>query len=334
MKRGKIPVFRSVGAGLRFFFGDFWRILRVAWFPGLLIVLAAATARYMTAIPALAGMSDGQVVSFLQGWGSVLSVLGLFEMLMMLVVLVGLYRLFLDDFRPRGFAYFRLSGDEWRVAGLSILIIEITVIAFLCIAIAGIAGAVGFVFLTSDNWAWVVNLRETSASFGLVAAWVGQHGPSLFLFYILFGIALTIWINLRFAFAVPASIEHYAGTLGNAWKFTKHNALRLLGFGIVLSFVLLVLLLTLFFLLIMGATLAVVILQVLLTSPDGQEISQQSSDLFTKNMEVVPAHIHFAILSIQEAFSFVLNLSATAIAVGATAYAFRAVWPRPGQEGR
>ncbi len=149
--RGKVRVISSVLAGYRFLFGRLPRLVHVAWFPGVLFVIAGIIANeYMRQIDII-NMPNGEVKGALIRLLEIMTAYSLFQLAMTLVVIVGFYRVALQEFRPRGPLYFRFRNDELRTAGIWFLVVVALYALFMTLIYTLIIVVAGYIGISSNS---------------------------------------------------------------------------------------------------------------------------------------------------------------------------------------
>lgn len=315
MDRGKVRVFSSVLAGYRFLFGRFLRLLHVAWFPGVLFVVAGIIAsEYMRRID-ITNMPNGEVKGALIYLLEIMTAYSLFQLAMTLVVIVGFYRVALHDYRPRGPLYFRFRNDELRTAGVWFLVIVALYALFMALVYALIIAVAGYIGISTSDIGpgnAIVELMSTRSGH-LFWAWVGV---SMLLMY---------WVYARFFLAMPAALEHKVTTLGEVWSVTRGNGLRLTLYVMVLVISLVLFTLALSYLILLAQLVAATILATILP-PEAINAVEQRSENIESLIANLPAWGRFLVAGLSQIGVFFAYIFFWAIVIGSASSAFRDIW--------
>lgn len=346
MSRGKMPVFRSIAAGYVFLFRNFWRILLLGWFPGLLIIILSTAAAIHAPSLSVTGLSSSEAFSVFGEWFGLWGLFGIGEILISIIFFVGLYRLYLEPNFKVPLIYFRFGEMEIRVALLSATIILMTLFSFLLFLFAGALVAAfvsqAMTSLSAADGENVTTLTKLTNVFS-------DTGTSLFWSYIGLCILVPLWVSLRFSFAVPAIIERYAVGLGFAWRITRGNAWQLFWFGffMLISTVFIWLGYFVFASITLGVVLTVIYSRQAeqdaaaeqttgtdaatahsnQTPPatEGTVLSTTDIDKYISGLDLTDQVLFYGTASLG---SFLLQLVIAAVFVGGTSYAYRRVAPK------
>lgn len=341
-----MPVFRSIAAGYVFLFRNFWRILLLGWFPGLLIVILSTAAAIHAPSLSVTGLTSTEAFTVYGEWFGLWGIFGIGEILISIIFFVGLYRLYLEPDFKVPLIYFRFGEMEIRVALLSAIIALITLLSFLLLLFAGAL----FAAIISQAMA---GLGESGAENGNVLAKLmnsfSDTGTNLFWSYVGLCILVPLWVSLRFSFAVPAIIERTSAGLGFAWRITSGNAWQLFWFGffMLISTAVIWFGYFIFASISMGLVLTVIYARQANKDVDANQVAgadastshsnpsppaTEGSILNTTDIDKYISSLH---LSDQVLFygtsslgSFLLQLVIAAVFVGGTTYAYRRVAPK------
>ncbi len=221
-KRLKLPVFRTVGRTYGFLFKRFFEILRVSWFGivGMAVVIVGMFAMIMgvggdlrEGAPIVA-MSPAEMLEEPLFYIFLLAYIPMFVFIVM--VSVGVTKVYFDLPRGSGAFYFKLDGAFWRVLAAYILyfLFYITLDSALSggmVALLGLASAQG----GSDPQ----NIfQQFSTPIGIVFI-IGAM-----ILYFLF-----LFISLRISLLVPAAVTDGGLGFSRSWRFMKGNVWRLIG---------------------------------------------------------------------------------------------------------
>ena len=194
MDTGKVRVFSGVLAGYTFLFSRFGRLLHVAWFPGVLFVIAGIFANELIREVNIGAMDNGEIQSALIYLAGVMSLYSLFQLAMTLVVVVGFYRVALHDFKPRMPLYFRFRNDELRTASVWFLVVVALYTLFMALVYVAIIGASGYIGASGG---------ASVGADGAILQIMNNNGSGLF--YVWLGISMLVmyWAYARFFLAMP-----------------------------------------------------------------------------------------------------------------------------------
>lgn len=326
MDRGKVRVLSSVVAGYRLLFGRFPRLFHVAWFPGVLFVAAGIYASELMRKIDATNMTNGEVIDALIYALEVMTVYSLFQLAMTLVVVVGFYRVALHDFSPRGPLYFRFRNDELRTAGVWFLVIVALYALFMALVYALIFIAAAYINATGGVPGYIppgpglartfVEIVSTYNS-EVIQGWLGA---SMLLMY---------WVYSRFFLAMPAALEHKVTTLGEVWRVTKGNNVRLAVYVIILVISLVLFALALAILIVLAQTVAAFIMVMILPAEAITAVAEKSADIETM-VAALPVWGRFLIAGISQIGVFFLYIFSWAIVIGSASAAFRDIWQEQG----
>lgn len=327
MSKGKVRFVVSVWAGYSFFFKNLLTILRVAWLPGLLIVFAGIYANEIIPRADITTLSNGQAKAFMFETLQVMLAYSLFQLLMTLIVVVGIYRIALHDFKPKGPGYLRLRSDEFRVAGVWFLVVAALYIAFMALLYGVIMVAAGYIGVSEGHIGWMAY----SPGGGGLAVWFVEtlqaYGGVLFVAYLGLAIWIMFWVFGRLFFAMPAALNNRATSIPQVWTVTRGNGLRMILYQIILIISLAAFgaaVYILFYLL--PATVAGAILIAVLDGPAIEAVSLKAKDIEAIVMGWPPIWILIT-SGLVQIFMFLLYISGWAIVVGSASQAFRDMWP-------
>lgn len=323
MDRGKVRVFSSVLAGYQFLFGRFFRLLHVAWFPGVLFVTAGIFAHELTRQINVANMANSEVRGALIYMLEIMTIYSLFQLAMTLVVVVGFYRIALHNFKPRAPLYFRFRNDELRTAGVWFLVIVALYALFMALVyilvffvatyISASGDGAGYGPASSGPLATMVELVTTNSS-GFFGAWLGI---SMLLMY---------WVYARFFLAMPAALEHKVTTLGEVWGVTKGNGIRLTVYVVALVISLVLFTLALGYLILFAQMVAAFILVTILPPDAVGAVAEKSADIETV-INGLPLWGRFLVAGLSQIGVFFTYIFFWAIVIGSASAAFRCIWP-------
>lgn len=316
MDRGKVRVISSVLAGYRFLFGRLPRLVHVAWFPGVLFVIAGIIANeYMRQIDII-NMPNGEVKGALIRLLEIMTAYSLFQLAMTLVVIVGFYRVALQEFRPRGPLYFRFRNDELRTAGIWFLVVVALYALFMALVytlIIVVAGYIGISSNSAGSGVALVGLMSTNSN-ALFWVWLGL---SMLLMY---------WVYSRFFLAIPAALEHRVTTLGEVWALTRGNGFRLALYVLLLVISLIVFALVLYYLIEIAQMVAASILVTILSPEAISAVEQRSQDMESL-IGSLPNWGRYLVAGLAQIGVFFAYIFSWAIVIGSASSAFRDIWP-------
>lgn len=314
--RGKVRVISSVLAGYQFLFGRLPRLVHVAWFPGVLFVIAGIIANeYMRQIDII-NMPNGEVKGALIRLLEIMTAYSLFQLAMTLVVIVGFYRVALQEFRPRGPLYFRFRNDELRTAGIWFLVVVALYALFMTLVYTLIIVVAGYIGISSNSAGSGVALVELMSVNSNALLWVWL-GLSMLLMY---------WVYSRFFLAIPAALEHRVTTLGEVWAVTRGNGFRLACYVLFLVISLIVFALALFYLIEIAQMVAASILVTILSPEAISAVEQRSQDM-EGLIGNLPAWGRYLVAGLAQIGVFFAYIFSWAIVIGSASSAFRDIWP-------
>lgn len=315
MDRGKVRVISSVLAGYQFLFGRLPRLVHVAWFPGVLFVIAGIIANeYMRQIDII-NMPNGEVKGALIHLLEIMTAYSLFQLAMTLVVIVGFYRVALQEFRPRGPLYFRFRNDELRAAGIWFLVVVALYALFMTLVYTLIIVVAGYIGISSNSAGSGVALVELMSTNSNALFWIWL-GLSMLLMY---------WVYSRFFLAIPAALEHRVTTLGEVWAVTRGNGFRLALYVFLLVISLIVFALALFYLIEIAQMVAASILVTILSPEAISAVEQRSQDMegLIGNLPTWGRYLVAGLAQIGVFFAYIFSW---AIVIGSASSAFRDIW--------
>lgn len=317
MDRGKVRVFSSVLAGYTFLFGRFGRLFHIAWFPGVLFVVAGIFANELIREVNIGAMNNAEIGSALTYLLGIMSVYSLFQLAMTLVVVVGFYRVALHDFKPRGPLYFRFRNDELRTASVWFLVVVALYTLFMALVYVAIIGVSGFIGVSNG---------ASGGADGAIFQLMNNNGGGLFFTWLGISMLVMYWAYARFFLAMPAALEHRATTIGEIWAATKGNNIRLLFYLYVLVVSLIIFLLFLGVMVMIAVYVAAALLTLIL-SPDAiGAVNERSQDVESLVLGL-PDWGRFLIMGLSQIGVFFGYIFSWSIAIGSASAAFRSIWP-------
>lgn len=315
MDRGKVRFVSSVLAGYTFFFGHFGRLFHVAWFPGILFVIAGMFANELIRQVNIGAMGNGEIVDALWYLLVVMLAYSLFQLAMTLVVVVGFYRVALYNYKPRGVLYFRFMTEELRTAGAWFLVVVALYTLFMALVYLAVLAVGAFVGL----------LGMTGPVSGLVQ-FASQNTGVIFQYSSTVGMLIMIWAYSRFFLAMPAALDHKASTLGEIWSATTGNNIRLLLYLLVLVVSLLVFFLVIAVLVLIAVFVAASILAPVLSPEAISAVEARSLDIEPLVLGL-PDWQRYLIMGISQIIGFFTYIFFWAIVIGSASAAFRDIFP-------
>lgn len=320
MDRGRVRVFSSVLAGYTFFFRHFGRLLHVAWFPGVLFVIAGMFANELIRQVNVGAMANGEIESALWYLLVVMLAYSLFQLAMTLVVVVGFYRVGLYDFKPRGVLYFRFLNEELRTAGAWFLVVVALYTLFMAmvyLAILVVGALVGFLGMMGPV--------------GGIVEFASENTGSIFKYSSILGMSVMIWAYSRFFLAMPAALDHKASTLGEIWSATKGNNIRLLLYLLILVASLLVFFFSIAILIFIAIFVAAGVLVPIL-SPEAISAVGALSQNIEQLVLGLPNWQRYAVMGISQIIGFFAYIFFWAIVIGSASAAFRDIFPSDAEQ--
>lgn len=316
MDRGKVRFLSSVLAGYGFLFGRLPRLFHVSWFPGVLFVIAGIVANeYMNRID-VANMPNSEVRGALIQLLEIMTAYSLFQLAMTLVVIVGFYRVALNDFRPRGPLYFRFRNDELRTAGIWFLVVVALYALFMALVYTLIIVVAGYIGASGNGPGPGAALVELVSANSNALLWIWT-GLSMLLMY---------WVYSRFFLAIPAALEHRVTTLGEVWAVTRGNGFRLALYVFFLVVSLVIFALGLGVLIYLAQTVAAGILVAILPADAINAVEQRAQDIESL-IANLPVWGRYLVAGISQIGVFFAYIFFWAIVIGSASSAFRDIWP-------
>ena len=233
-----------------------------------------------------------------------------------LVVIVGFYRVALQEFRPRGPLYFRFRNDELRTAGIWFLVVVALYALFMALVYTLIIVVAGYIGIASNSAGSAVTLVELMSTNSNALFWVWL-GLSMLLMY---------WVYSRFFLAIPAALEHRVTTLGEVWAVTRGHGFRLALYVLPLVISLIVFALTVFCLIEIAQMVAATILVTILSPEAISAVEQRSQDIegLIGNLPTWGRYLVAGLAQIGVFFAYIFSW---AIVIGSASSAFRNIWP-------
>lgn len=317
MDRGKVRVFSGVLAGYTFLFNRFGRLLHVAWFPGVLFVIAGIFANELIREVNMGAMANTEIPSALMYLAGVMSLYSLFQLAMTLVVVVGFYRVALHDFKPRTPLYFRFRNDELRTASVWFLVVVALYTLFMALVYVAIIGVSGFIGASGGALA---------GADGTILQLMNNNGGGLF--YVWLGLSMLVmyWAYARFFLAMPAALEHRATTIGEIWAATRGNNIRLTFYVIVLVISLILFILAVGYMILLAQLVAAGLLAAILSPEAISAVNERSQDVESLVMGL-PEWGRFAVIGVAQIGVFFGYIFFWAIVIGSASRAFQDIWP-------
>ncbi len=226
MRPGKIPVFRTAGAGIRFLFVNFFKILRASVVPGL-IAGVSLFALHWYVMPGLAGQSViglGRVQNPFYGLPFV--AVYLFAILMFSV---GLARVYFGQ--PIGLIYSRVGPQELRFFGGTLTVVLLMFL--LCGLPLLFLFWVVFYFIEANTFLAFFGLKTLPLPVTrhvTVASVVNQQELSLLTVVAIAAIALLclyLFLSLRLSILLPVVVQERRLGVLRSWQLTNGNFWRL-----------------------------------------------------------------------------------------------------------
>ena len=218
--------------GYGFFFGNFGRILHIAWIPGLLMVLAGVFIMEFAPAGDVNTMAEAEARTFVFDTIKIMLAGSLFELLMTLIAVVGLYRLALYGYSPRGIGYLKIGLDDFRVAGAWLLVVSALYITFMALAYLAVLFLAGYIGLSD-----MAAALPAAGSAGLITSVVGfldLYRFNLFGAFALIAFIAYMWIYGRLYLAMPAALDQKKASITNVWRLTRHNRFRMMAYLLLL----------------------------------------------------------------------------------------------------
>lgn len=316
MDRGKVRVFSSVLAGYTFLFGRFGRLFHIAWFPGVLFVIAGIFANELIREVNIGAMNNAEIQSALIYLMGVMSAYSLFQLAMTLVVVVGFYRVALHDFKPRTPIYFRFRNDELRTASVWFLVVVALYTLFMALVYVAIIGISGFIGVSNGT---------SGGADGAVLQLMNNNGGGLFYAWLGISMLVMYWAYARFFLAMPAALEHRATTIGEIWAATRGNNIRLTVYVIILVVSLIAFILALGALIMVARVTAAGILASILSPEAIGAVNERSQDIESLILGL-PDWGRFLIIGLSQIGVFFAYIFFWGIVIGSASAAFRGIW--------
>lgn len=316
MDRGKVRVFSGVFAGYTFLFSRFGRLLHVAWFPGVLFVIAGIFANELIREVNIGAMDNGEIQSALIYLAGVMSLYSLFQLAMTLVVVVGFYRVALHDFKPRMPLYFRFRNDELRTASVWFLVVVALYTLFMALVYVAIIGVSGYIGASGG---------ASVGADGAILQLMNNNGGGLF--YVWLGISMLVmyWAYARFFLAMPAALEHRATTIAEIWAATRGNNIRLTFYVIVLVISLILFILAVGYMILLAQLVAAGLLAAILSPEAISAVNERSQDVESLVMGL-PEWGRYAVIGVAQIGVFFGYIFFWAIVIGSASRAFQDIW--------
>ncbi len=229
MTTGKIPVFRSLGAGLYFAFFRFISVLRGGLLPGLVLVAATGAFFWYSAPWAIDPEAPPPIPD-----PAFVGVFYLVSIVTGLMLAAGLTTAYFRE--PMGPFYLRFWSAEFRLL-LAMIIIYIIVLIGVAVPAVALFAVIG-VATGTDIMGQLPDIRYGSEQ-GLQLADAG------FVLIGVAGIAIGVWalfLILRFGLVLPVIVSEKRIGVGRSWSLMRGNTLRLFGLFVLLTIVTYVLL--------------------------------------------------------------------------------------------
>lgn len=317
MESGKVRVFPAVLAGYAFLFSRFGRLLHVAWFPGLLFVIAGIFANELIREVNIGAMNNAELPSALMYLLGVMSAYSLFQLAMTLVVVVGFYRVALYDFKPRMPLYFRFRNEELRTASVWFLVVVALYTLFMALVYVAIIAVSGFISTSGD-----ASAQTGSAILQLM----NNNGGGLFYAWLGISILVMGWAYARFFLAMPAALEHRATTIGEIWAATRGNNIRLTFYVVVLVISLVLFILAVGYMILLAQLVAAGMLATILSPEAISAVNERSQDVESLVMGL-PEWGRLAVIGVAQIGVFFGYIFFWAIVIGSASRAFQDIWP-------
>lgn len=293
---GKIPVFRSVGAGIGFLFGHFFSILRASLVPGLLAGVAMFALLWFVLPPApqlkIQSLGYGQEVNPFFGLPFV--VIYLMATLMFSIALAKVY-----FGQPIGALYAKFGVAELRLLAASFVVVLIVVL----IAIGPVVTL--FYGLYSD-----IDLTPIPATRHVVS--IEPYGEQASTAFFVIGMASIVafcayfFVGLRLSLFLPVIVKEDRIGLRRSWSLMRGNVWRFLWLSLLVIVVGLIFLIPVIILFLLG-----------LSALTGAEISEIDLN------DTISLDNFLTLRGVVELGSEALmTLIVTSLYVGAMAYAY------------
>jgi hypothetical protein len=319
---GKVRILSSVLAGFGFLFRNLLHILHVAWLPGVMIVIAGVIANQIMPQGNITTLTNGEAKAFMSDTLKVMFGYSFFQLMMTLVVVVGIYRLALYDYRPKGPGYFRFYRDEVRVAGVWLLVVSALYIAFMGSIYVFLIAVGGYLLIVGGAPGLASFVPAEAGPFGLVIGFVNEQGGVMFLVYLLFAILFFLWISSRLYLAMPTVVDYRASNLTEAWKATRGNGLRLMIYQIVLNVALMAFIVAVLSLILMAITTANLILISVLGAESINAVVLKTGDI-EKVIAGLPVLQKLLISGAVQIFVFFITVLVWSIVIGSATRAYQ-----------
>ncbi len=225
MARQKLPVFEVVGTAYGFVFRRAFSILRVAWFGMALIAAAGWAAATIAGLP-------GQVTSTPQDAEQLLVVIApiaVIALFVLLMIQVGIAKVYFDLPRGRLPIYFSLDGVFWRVLG-GLVVYGLIIMTWLLV--------VGEVLSLAPSVLGGVSLTDLQRGGSFGSSEVTPLAAAMMLALGLVFFVGTVFLEVRLLLFLPAAVSDGGIGLLHAWRATRGNVWRLVGAHLVAIIVL------------------------------------------------------------------------------------------------
>jgi hypothetical protein len=222
MTPGKIPVFRSVGAGLGFAVGRFFTVLRVDWLP-MLLFAATTGASYWLDPGGDPFEFAGETTSMENA--PLLFVIGLVNFAALLMLIIALTKAYFREGDAGRFFYFKFGGGELRLIGAYFIMAFL--ILFLLMFVMAAAAAIGYALIMVG----VISEAEVDALMAMGAADGQQMGPALlWLVFPTLAVAVIVfyWAIFRVSLVLPVIVKENRIGVFRSWSLMKGNVWRMI----------------------------------------------------------------------------------------------------------
>jgi hypothetical protein len=223
----KLPVFQTFGNALGFAFGNYFTVLRLAWLPFTLFLLAQVAIGHLVTSMAI---HTSKPLAIFNRFGDLLyvqAVLWVLQLIVLAAIAVSVHRVILfGDRRPGVYFSFRFGRTEFAYA-LMALLWALMIFVILAAAIAPVI----LILSQGDVPGFIARIQDAVENWPRDAEQIAKNMPSFALVWVAYtaGWLTILYVSLRLCLWPPSVVATNRLSPSEPWGLTRGNVLRLLG---------------------------------------------------------------------------------------------------------